>query len=182
MQTVSNSTYAPDIRGELQKVASDAQYKRKKLFTRAQKRESWRRRMQVISGAVTLLSGVVTSLIFYNEVGDRWVQILSVTFIFVAGMISIFMDALLMSKDTDAMFRGASEFLSLRDRAEVEEKLNFDDVNRMKKSLKEFRSEYGSLCAKYDHLIQMPFSSTDHRTAGARRIGREEWGRTQREE
>lgn len=137
--------------------------KREALLKLAHRAERNRRVLLIIAGIMALLSGASMTAIFVELVSSTAVKVSTAVLTFGAGLINLLTNAEIIGGNYKEMYKGASEFLMLRDAVRLEgvrmEQKGLLDPG----SLKKLNEKYGQLSGTYDRYIA-PFSSSvdDH--------------------
>ena len=145
---------------ELLFVRNAATKKRLTLLAKARRMDSRRRYLQVASGAMALLSGLITGTVFtdYFET-PTWIKVGTTLLTFTSGVVTLMLNTYANHKEADEMFKGAAKFLSIRDRAHMESERVYDSAQQKEKALSKVKAVYQSVSRKYDRYLPATFDS-----------------------
>jgi hypothetical protein len=128
--------------------------KRNGLFQRAKKTEHLHRYLQLGSGVLALLSGLVSGAIFAEILGGGFIKVLTAFAAFMSGLITLFLNTFTNKKENEEMFQGSAQFLSLRDRIRLELAKTGSTDAQLESALKKYIDEYGKLSSKFDRYLK----------------------------
>jgi cell division protein FtsI/penicillin-binding protein 2 len=149
-----------DIRGEENKATNELRHlafgchaKRMELFQTAEKKRRTRRYLQAGSGAIALVSGLLSGAIFGELLNGTTIKVFTALAGFFSGLITLILNTFVDNKEITEMYKGASEFRAVRDYIRVE--LSKADLTQkeLEAALKKAFAEYGKLCDKFDHYL-----------------------------
>jgi hypothetical protein len=117
----------------------------------------------VLSGATTLISGTLATAIFVELLGSTFIKVASAGLIFLSGFTALIVNACANNKDTEIMFEGAAQFLSIRDQCIIEaRKTNSSSASQMNTSVAKIHAQYIKPSNKYDRYTGIPDDSFDY--------------------
>jgi hypothetical protein len=157
-----------EVSGELARLLHVCNTKREVLFTEAIRRESLAKKLQICAGVGTLLSGLIATAVFVELTSSAIVKLLSAAIAFSSGFISLFVSTYVNNKDVEIMFKGASEFLAIRDTIAFDLLRHGNDLGELLLILEQSNIKYSAISEKYDRYLMKLHSPHRAERAAAR--------------
>ena len=137
-------------RVELGKLAAKCHHKRTALYDAANRRAQRRKMLHFTAGILALMSGGSITAVITVYANSTGMKVVSAVLAFVSGSITLLLDGFYDVSETQQMFSGASKFMLIRERIDIERRRPTLTDAKAFDRLSKFAAEYAEISQRYE--------------------------------
>jgi hypothetical protein len=150
------NTKENNIRDMLRNMSNECNANCDVLVSRGHKSERMNRHLQVGSGVMALISGLVTTAVFADLVGAVWVKVIAALLAFFSGFITLINVTYVSQKEVQEMFEGNARFMELRDAFWMEAVREGSIAKQLEAAWEKHSKQFAQLSARFSRYIPGP--------------------------
>jgi len=142
-----------NVAGKIERFSSNSDAKRMILMIVADRKRRCRLFLTLTSGGLSLISATLLSAVLTDVLSSFASQLLALVCAFLGGVCAILVSVLFRESEMQLLYRGASDFLALREQADALHTEHASSGKPHLRRLAELRDSYVKCSSTYDHLI-----------------------------